>query len=42
VENESDMAELLREIYKAAPGSHFYQPLDTKTKNLLNDRKKPE
>jgi len=39
VENHDDREELLTEICKALPGSNFYSPLDTKTKNLLNERK---
>jgi deoxyguanosine kinase len=39
VENDADREELLREICKALPGSNFYQPLDSKTKNMLNERK---
>jgi deoxyadenosine/deoxycytidine kinase len=39
VENEADLDEVLREICKALPGSHFFQPPDTKTKNQLRERK---
>jgi deoxyadenosine/deoxycytidine kinase len=38
VENKNDREELLQEICKAAPGSHFFQPLDSKTKNMLAER----
>jgi deoxyadenosine/deoxycytidine kinase len=39
VENESDLDEVLREICKALPGSNFFQPPDTATKNRLKERK---
>jgi deoxyadenosine/deoxycytidine kinase len=39
VENEADLDEVLHEICKALPGSNFFQPLDTKTKNQLKERK---
>jgi deoxyguanosine kinase len=39
VENEADLDEVLREICKALPGSHFFQPPDTRTKNQLRERK---
>jgi deoxyguanosine kinase len=39
VENEADREELLQEISKVPSGSNFYQPIDAKTKSILNDRK---
>jgi deoxyguanosine kinase len=41
VENEADLDEMLREICKALPGSNFFQPLDTLTKNTLKEKISP-
>jgi deoxyguanosine kinase len=41
VENEADREELLAEICKAHSGSNFYQPLDSKTRSIINERKTP-
>jgi deoxyadenosine/deoxycytidine kinase len=39
VENEADREELLAEICKAPAGSNYFQPADSKTKNILSERK---
>jgi deoxyguanosine kinase len=39
VGNDADREELLLEICKARAGSNFFQPLDSKTKGILNERK---
>lgn len=39
VENEADREDLLVEICKAHSGSNYFQPLDSRTKNILSVRK---
>jgi deoxyadenosine/deoxycytidine kinase len=42
VEYEGDLDELVREICKVSPGSNYYQPLDSKTRSFLDNKKKTE
>jgi deoxyguanosine kinase len=42
VEHEGDLDELLKEICKVAPGSNYYQPLDSKTRTFLDSKKRGE
>jgi len=40
VEYEGDFDEVVKEICKASPGSNFYQPLDSKTRSFLDNKKR--
>lgn len=42
VEYEGDLDEVVKEICKAAPGSNYYQPPDSKTRTFFDNRKREE